>query len=674
MHDCVVKLLKSNDEEAFECLCKLLVTIGKDLDHEKAKPRVDQYFTQINKIISARKTSARVRFMMLDIIDLRENNWVPRREDNNPKTIDQIHKEAAEKAKKTQMEVQMAKQQDKKLRGNMGGRDSPRLNVVAPGDETWTTVGRGPRNVSVDPKKFQNIKRPVDSENISLGPGGRGYGAWARGSSGGTGAVAAGAGPSAATAGPIPGATADDNRPTGNRYSALAGERKHSAPARQNSGSRQEPRSPISGGGRRGPIHQAGEREKALEAVRAVLQPKRNTQEREGGRESPRLTPEAASPVEAAPASVSVTPTTELSEEVMKKKALSIIDEYLDIRSIEEALECFKELQSPSTHHVFVNVAFNHTMEKKGSDRTATGKLLRYLLRDGALTHEQYLNGVEQIFTYAEDLEIDIPQLWKYIGELMGPTAFHGILNLDLVFQLVLKYVSKIKAAKLFAHMLQTATDESSCEDVSASLSRCHLRLNTFFETEEEAVKFAKDKNIEYALGQDNSPQSGQHSARIQEELRTLILKRKARNEDVFEWIDKNVSPANTKESSFIRALVTVVCEDTMDKEEGGQCKCNVSHLKERKRLLQKYIDDNTSRELQALYAVQALFVQLDYPPGFIKSYFDSLYDEEIITEESFNAWESSSEEETGKGLATCASSEFFRWLRSAAEEPGEES
>ena len=37
MHDCVVKLLKSNDEEAFECLCKVLVTIGKDLDHEKAK-------------------------------------------------------------------------------------------------------------------------------------------------------------------------------------------------------------------------------------------------------------------------------------------------------------------------------------------------------------------------------------------------------------------------------------------------------------------------------------------------------------------------------------------------------------------------------------------------------------------------------------------------------------
>ena len=42
------------------------------------------------------------------------------------------------------------------------------------------------------------LQRQVDSENISLGLGGRGYGSWARGSSGGTGAVGAGVGPSAA--------------------------------------------------------------------------------------------------------------------------------------------------------------------------------------------------------------------------------------------------------------------------------------------------------------------------------------------------------------------------------------------------------------------------------------------------------------------------------------------
>ena len=39
MHDCVIKLLKASDAESIECLCKLVTTIGKDLDHPKAKVR-----------------------------------------------------------------------------------------------------------------------------------------------------------------------------------------------------------------------------------------------------------------------------------------------------------------------------------------------------------------------------------------------------------------------------------------------------------------------------------------------------------------------------------------------------------------------------------------------------------------------------------------------------------
>ncbi|KAM7445324.1 regulation of mRNA cap binding [Porites harrisoni] len=394
MHDCVVKLLKSNDEASFECLCKLLFTIGKDLDHAKAKPRVDQYFTQINKIIQARITSSRVRFMMQDVVDLRDNGWVPRREDNNPKTIDQIHKEAADEAKKAQLRIQMDKQQDKKMpRGNIGGRDSPRPSIPQ-ADETWTTVGRGPRNVnvSVDPKKFQNIKRPVDSENISLGPGGRGYGAWARGSSGGSGAVGAGAGPSASAV--AASATDADNRPA-NRYSALAGERKHSAPAKVSAGEsrRQEPRSPVSGGGRRGPFS-TQEREKALEAVRAVTQPKRNTQARGGGRGSFTLKPGAENFLEVASVGSAVSvPVQELTVEDMEKKSVAIIEEYLNSKNMTEVAVCLKEVQSPSIHYVFVDKILNLTMEKRASHRSATGKLLHFLLRDGVLTAQQYLQG-----------------------------------------------------------------------------------------------------------------------------------------------------------------------------------------------------------------------------------------------------------------------------------------
>lgn len=64
----------------------------------------------------------------------------------------------------------------------------------------------------------------------------------------------------------------------------------------------------------------------------------RVTQEREGGRESPRLTPEAPSTPE--PTSASVSPAPELTPEVMKKKAKSIIEEYLNIRDMKVSGFC----------------------------------------------------------------------------------------------------------------------------------------------------------------------------------------------------------------------------------------------------------------------------------------------------------------------------------------------
>ncbi|KAL9980308.1 hypothetical protein ACROYT_G008872 [Oculina patagonica] len=63
----------------------------------------------------------------------------------------------------------------------------PRIVQTIPqANETWIACAfKGPKDVSVDPKKFQNIKR-LDVENLTLGPGGRRYGA-----RGGTGTVGA---------------------------------------------------------------------------------------------------------------------------------------------------------------------------------------------------------------------------------------------------------------------------------------------------------------------------------------------------------------------------------------------------------------------------------------------------------------------------------------------------
>uniref|UniRef100_A0A8C2EAD8 B box-type domain-containing protein n=1 Tax=Cyprinus carpio TaxID=7962 RepID=A0A8C2EAD8_CYPCA len=75
MHDCIVKLLKRHDEEeSLERVCCLLSSTWKHLDHEKAKPRMDQYINLMEKIIKERKTSSRICFMLQDVLDLRRLN------------------------------------------------------------------------------------------------------------------------------------------------------------------------------------------------------------------------------------------------------------------------------------------------------------------------------------------------------------------------------------------------------------------------------------------------------------------------------------------------------------------------------------------------------------------------------------------------------------------------
>lgn len=37
MHDCVIKLLESSDQESLECMCRLMTTVGQRLDVERAK-------------------------------------------------------------------------------------------------------------------------------------------------------------------------------------------------------------------------------------------------------------------------------------------------------------------------------------------------------------------------------------------------------------------------------------------------------------------------------------------------------------------------------------------------------------------------------------------------------------------------------------------------------------
>lgn len=105
LHRCIKQLLEKKKNldlqemaEDLECLCQIMTTVGRRLDTPKAKAWMDQYFTRIKYFAGIAELPSRIRFMLQDCVELRENKWKNRRNawDHGPKTITQIRQEAAD--------------------------------------------------------------------------------------------------------------------------------------------------------------------------------------------------------------------------------------------------------------------------------------------------------------------------------------------------------------------------------------------------------------------------------------------------------------------------------------------------------------------------------------------------------------------------------------------------
>lgn len=130
---------------------------------------------------NAPQISSRIRFMIQDVLDLRANNWVPRRDDNTPKTIDQIHKEAEREQLETSISLANTsmKKLDRPRMDDRGKRGGSRDSFMNSDGDSWQT----PKNVSrmsssykgsqypIDTSKFENFKMSIEQpmENIRLG-------------------------------------------------------------------------------------------------------------------------------------------------------------------------------------------------------------------------------------------------------------------------------------------------------------------------------------------------------------------------------------------------------------------------------------------------------------------------------------------------------------------------
>ncbi|XP_074916383.1 eukaryotic translation initiation factor 4 gamma 3 isoform X9 [Chelonoidis abingdonii] len=672
MHDCVVKLLKNHDEESLECLCRLLTTIGKDLDFEKAKPRMDQYFNQMEKIVKERKTSSRIRFMLQDVIDLRLCNWVSRRADQGPKTIEQIHKEAKIEEQEEQRKVQQLMTKEKR-----------RAGVQRVDEGGWNTV-QGTKNSRVlDPTKFLKITKSTIDEKIQLVPKAQ-LGSWGKGSSGGA--------KTSEIESLRPGATSL------NRFSALqppvssmsssvsseldsrraltsrgsTGREKNDKPL---SSSVTRPNTFLRGSSNKELLldNQAQEeqRREMLETVKQLtggMDMERNITETDRNKAKEIAKPETPS----AP----VQDKFSLSEEEMERKCKSIIDEFLHINDYKEAMQCVEELNAQSLLPIFVRVGVESTLERSQITRDHMGQLLYQLVQSEKLSKQDFFKGFSDTLELADDMAIDIPHIWLYLAELVTPMLKEGGISMrELTIEFSKPLLPVGRAAVLLSEILHLLCKQMSHKKVGALWREAGLSWKDYLCEGEDVHTFLMEHKLDFTVSDCSSSSEALSEEELSadelnKQLEKLIIEDKANDEQIFDWVEANLDEGQMSSPTFLRALMTAVCKAAII-VDSSSFRVDTAVIKQRVPILLKYLDSDTEKELQALYALQASIVKLDQPPNLLRMFFDCLYDEEVISEDAFYKWESSKDpgEQNGKGVALKSVTAFFTWLREAEEE-----
>jgi len=695
MHECVKKLLKEVDDESLECLCRLLTTVGQELDTETRKRLqtgsaqqnagindLDKYFKEMEVVMKDKKTSARVRFLMQDVVELRLNNWKKRREDAGPKTIEQIHKDAEreklEKSFTSNMPLNMGPPQHRGGRDRDDRKKSQRGGggQQGGGEDGWTNVPQRAAKVQerFDTNKIKNIGK-VDADSIQLGPsmgGGRpgGFSSWGRGSA------------SAKTS------RQENESQMQNRFAAFS-QSGEASPGPRDGG----PQTNASYGGRdsrnnydnrsnnrnssymgrnsRGPSMDVDdERQKAIAAVKGFGPASHSGPPPRSITPSQKETPRSAAP---AP-SVDLRGKPNLTYEEVEKRVKPLLDEFLHNCDYNEACTCIKEEFHSSTISLFVELSFSSVLERSEKARSQVGNLLKELVKKDLLTPSLYQTGLDGILKMAEDLLVDIPKLWDFIADILAPAFLEKVLPLSLLRDSAVDLKENKLAGKYAAAVLH-CMGKTGHVRVAEMWRENGLQWSSFLTKEQNVDEFVRSNKLEFTQSDSSAAptkNSEMPQAQVESKIAEILANNKNSNEQLFDWIDTTMGD-RAKSLPFIRTLVTCVAESSIDGigGPGSQCKLNEDSLKLRNPVLKKYLDADLKREVEAIFALQHLMLKLEHPNKLLHSIFDKLYDEEVVSENGFFAWEANDDpaEQEGKGVALKSCTQFFTWLKEAEEE-----
>ena len=182
----------------------------------------------------------------------------------------------------------------------------------------------------------------------------------------------------------------------------------------------------------------------------------------------PISTPQLAAPIErSAPAAT----TTNIKSKELKRKTISLLEEYFNVRMLDEALQCVEDLKSPSNYSEVVREAINLGLEKNPPCLDPVAKLLEYMFSKKVFTARDISSGCLLYGEMIDDIAIDLPKAPNNFGEILGQLILCGGLNFNAVKEVLQKVEDEIFRKLIFDNTVKVVGPhvlESQSADVEA--------------------------------------------------------------------------------------------------------------------------------------------------------------------------------------------------------------
>lgn len=187
---CIETLIANDDEDSYECLCSLLRSIGEKFEKglkPNQRPKFNAQMKQLESIVRENKIASRIKFLIMDILDMRRDGWRVRKlqEGTKPKTIEEVHEDLKKREEAENREISQGM-------GKNRGNDSIKKRT---NDNWMQSSSRKSQQSTTD--TLSNLRkiheqRASSSDNqapqLNLGPqsfGPRNFGSWSQVSAGG---------------------------------------------------------------------------------------------------------------------------------------------------------------------------------------------------------------------------------------------------------------------------------------------------------------------------------------------------------------------------------------------------------------------------------------------------------------------------------------------------------